>query len=263
MKFLKGLSLTFSLGVFSFVSIGLCLFYDPGLKRRRALVQWMHRFSQRLIQVLDVHFWLDFRSTQEPPPGTLFLANHVSYLDILILASQYPAVFVTSFEVKNSFFLGWLARLSGAYFVERRNRTTLKQDIKEIRQFLDSGLNVILFPEGTTSDGSTILPFKTALLEAVVNTNIEVRPLCLNYRWCDGEVVSAQHRDTLFYFGKMNLWKQLGLLLGVSEVLAEVIVLPALEGYAKSCRTLAAKASREFIASVFMPVPIQKDFYVA
>jgi len=263
MKLLKGLSLFFSLFIFSFVSLGLCIFNSPGPKRRKALVHWMHQFSQRLIQVLDVHFWLDFRSAQEPSHGTLFLANHVSYLDILILASRYPAVFVTSIEVKNSFFLGWLARLSGAYFVERRNRTTLKQDIKEIRKILDSGLNVILFPEGTTSDGSTILPFKSPLLEAIVNTNIEVRPLCLNYRWCDGEAVSAQHRDTLFYFGKMNLWKQIGLLLGVSEILAEVIVLPALESYAKSCRTLAARASREFIASVFMPIPIQKDFYVA
>lgn len=254
MRIFKALSLLFALFVYAAIAFCLCCLIPFGLNQRKALIHWMHYFSKTLLQVLDVEYWVESRNHSEHTPGTLFLANHVSYLDVLILASQFPSVFITSVEVKRSPILGLLARLSGAYFVERRNRTTLKKDISEIRELLSSGVHVILFPEGTTSDGSSVLPFKPSLLEAVVNSDIEVRPLCLNYRYCNGESVSAEHREVLFYYGQMNLWKQLSHLLGVSEVLAELIVLPPLEAKYKRCRTVVAQTTRNFISEVFSPV---------
>lgn len=254
MKFLKGISVLITLFIYFCGAISIVLLVPRSLHQRRVLIHWMHRFSQLLLQILDVEYWVDDRAQDDSVPGTLYLANHVSYLDVLILSSQFPAVFVTSVEVKQSPVLGWLARLSGAYFVERRDRSTLKKDILEIRKLLQQGLHVVLFPEGTTSDGTLILPFKGALLEAIVDTQIEVKPLCLNYRWCDGEVVTTKHQETLFYFGEMNLWKQLGALLGVTQVVAELIILPPLAGHFKKCRTVAARTSRELITAVFKPI---------
>ena len=254
MKFLKGFSVLITLIIYFCGAITFALLIPRGIHQRRMLIHWMHRFSKLLLQILDVEYWVEYKAQVDSVPGTLYVANHVSYLDVLILSSQFPAVFVTSVEVEKSPILGWLAKSSGAYFVERRDRSTLRRDIREIRELLQQGLHVVLFPEGTTSDGTHILPFKGALLEAIVNSPFEVKPLCLNYRWCDGEVVNIKHQDTLFYFGEMNLWKQLGALLGVTQVLAELIVLPPLASHFKKCRTVAARTARDLITSVFKPI---------
>src|SRR5690606_9112228 len=112
----------------------------------------------------------------------LILSNHLSYLDIFILFSEFPASFIASVdEVKEMFLLGRVTELSGGYFVERRNRSTLRADIDEIANILKLGINVVLFPEGTTSTGEGVLPFKTPLVSAAGKAGVEVLPVCIKY----------------------------------------------------------------------------------
>jgi len=94
----------------------------------------------------------------------LLISNHLSYLDILVLAAQTPAVFVAKREVKSWPVFGWFARLAGTLFVHREKRMQVAQATADLEASLDSGALVVLFPEGTSSDGQTVLPFKSALL---------------------------------------------------------------------------------------------------
>jgi|688.fasta_scaffold205303_2 1-acyl-sn-glycerol-3-phosphate acyltransferase len=252
--FFKSCALGLALVFFTFVSSVLILFIPFPTKRRLLLIYWMHRCSRLILRILDVHYWLEFRGSIEIRPGTLFLANHTSYIDVLLLSACYPSVFVTSQEVRNTPLLGWLAKASGCHFVERRNRSSLTTDIAAIREILQSGMNVVIFPEGTTSDGSGVLPFKKSLLAAAASSSVEIRPLCINYRLCEGEPVSKKEANLLFYFGEMHLGTQLKRLLSISEVLVEMVVLPALNPLDKSCRKSMAEAARAAICQVFAPV---------
>ncbi|NBT58186.1 hypothetical protein EBT16_05325 [bacterium] len=253
-RFLKAFSLLFSIFFHLLVASIFLLLLPDSPERRRLLTKWMHHCSRILLGVLDIAYWIEDRTPHAPPQGTLFLANHVSYLDALILSAQYPSVFVTSNEVRDTFLLGWLARCSGCIFVERRGLNGLKETISEIRQLLETGLNVIIFPEGTTGDGSQILPFKKSLLEAAVGLQAEVRPICINYRYCNGEPVSPQTSKLLFYYGEMKLLSQLVHLLALSEVVVELILLPPLTLAEQSCRKTLAVASRDSISRAFSPV---------
>ncbi|MEX3930174.1 lysophospholipid acyltransferase family protein, partial [Paraburkholderia sp. BR10936] len=106
----------------------------------------------------------------------LFVSNHSSYLDITVLGSQIPGSFVAKSEVGSWPFFGLLARLQRTVFVERKARASVDKQRDDIGSRLDAGDSLILFPEGTSSDGNRTLPFKTALF-AVAARRIDGRPL--------------------------------------------------------------------------------------
>lgn len=156
----------------------------------------------------------------------LILSNHLSYLDIFILFSEFPASFIASVdEVKEMFLLGRVTELSGGYFVERRNRSTLRADIDEIADILKLGINVVLFPEGTTSTGEGVLPFKTPLVSAAGKAGVEVLPVCIKYTKIDGEDIGPQNRDLVYFYGDMEFFSHVGKLLNVKRIDVEVTVL--------------------------------------
>jgi 1-acyl-sn-glycerol-3-phosphate acyltransferase len=148
---------------------------------------------------------IDVRTTgpSQLPDGraVLYVANHLSYLDILLLAAQGPRLFITSREVRQQPLLGWLARLGGSLFVERRTRATVLHDIAHISAVLQLGLPVVLFPEGTSSDGTGVLPFKSALMDAALRTGINVVPVCIKYQTVNRAPLGPTNRDYVCYYG--------------------------------------------------------------
>lgn len=136
--------------------------------------------------------------------GTLIVCNHLSYLDILVIASRLPTCFVTSNEMKETPGLGLLCKLGGCVFVERRNRENIDNEVEEIKVALQKGLCVIFFPEATSTSGETVLPFKRSLFHAAVTANTDVLPLCLNYIELNGKKVDTSNRDEIFWYGDME-----------------------------------------------------------
>ena len=90
----------------------------------------------------------------------MFISNHISYLDIIILGSEVNAVFVAKSEIRNWPIINKLCMLGKTIFVERNNPRSVKKQAGFIKENIENGLNVILFPEGTSSDGSKVLSFK-------------------------------------------------------------------------------------------------------
>jgi len=148
----------------------------------------------------------------------LFVANHTSYVDIEILGGVIDASFVAKSEVKRWPLFGWLARLQRTVFVDRRAHTTHRQRDAIVERLKEGG-RLILFPEGTSDDGSRVLPFKSALFAAVHGAHLEhpvtVQPVSVAYVTLDGMPIGRFYRPFFAWYGDMDmashLWEMVGL----------------------------------------------------
>ena len=165
-------------------------------KRLRARAVWLHRWSQFACRVLGVRV----ATRGSMPRSGLLVCNHLSYLDVLALSSIQPCVFVAKREVAGWPFFGWLARSAGTIFVDREHRFSSTAVIDLVHDAIRGGSVVVLFPEGTSSDGATVLPFKSALLESAVQLRCRVTAACIDYAIDRGSV-----SDEVCYWRDMTL----------------------------------------------------------
>jgi len=129
------------------------------------------------------------------------VSNHMSYMDIIFLSAGEPSVFVTSVEMQNTPFLGEVSDYGGSYFVERRDRTKVPGEIKDLAKILNHGMHVFVFPEGTSTNGLQLLPFKRALFAAAVEAQREVLPVCLRIESINGEEFSPKNHNRVAWYG--------------------------------------------------------------
>jgi lyso-ornithine lipid O-acyltransferase len=192
-----------------------------GCRWTRSLPCFYHRWCCRIIG-------FDVRPSGTPTPArpVLFVANHVSYTDISVLGSLIAGSFIAKAEVADWPLFGWLAKLQRSVFVDRRVRSTGMQRYAMTRR-LASGEALILFPEGTSSDGSRVLPFKTALFSAAEPSPetgpITVQPISIAYTRLDGMPLGRLYRPYFAWYGAVDLaphlWRMIGL--GTVEVTVE------------------------------------------
>ncbi len=147
-----------------------------------ARAQWLHEYAKRILPV----FGLDVAVNGPVPRSGLLVCNHLSYLDIIALASCAPMMFVAKREVKGWPVFGRFARMGGTLFVDRERRSQVGERSDEIEAALRGGALVVLFAEGTSSDGSSVLPFKSSLLESAAGGRHATVPGCLQYELDDG-----------------------------------------------------------------------------
>jgi 1-acyl-sn-glycerol-3-phosphate acyltransferase len=174
---------------------------------------WLQSSSRRVLRV----FKLEVQAVGIIPKSGLLVCNHLSYLDILVLAALAPSVFVAKQEVKGWPVLGWFVRLAGTIFVHREKRSQVEQTVREIQMALQSDLLVVLFPEGTSSGGDTVLPFKSSLLEPAVRLSHPLAAGFLQYELTDGDA-----SEEVCYWKDMTLVPHLINLLGKHAVRASV-----------------------------------------
>ena len=149
--------------------------------------------------------------TQDSP--VLILSNHASWLDIIVLSAIAPVVFVAKSEVANWPLFGWLAKLQRTIFVERERRHKTGDAARAMGERLMGGDAVVLFPEGTSSDGIRILPFRSALIGAVHHTigdsthddRVTVQPVSIAYVAYGGVPVGRALRDKVAWYGEAEL----------------------------------------------------------
>jgi 1-acyl-sn-glycerol-3-phosphate acyltransferase len=135
----------------------------------------------------------------------LFVANHCSWLDIVTLGSVLPGCFIAKGEVAKWPLIGLIAKLGRTIFVSR-NRAGVGRERNELQDRLAAGDNIILFPEGTTSDGTRILPFSTAFLALAEGKDAPwVQPVTLVYDAIDGLPVRRRDRPQISWYGDMTL----------------------------------------------------------
>jgi 1-acyl-sn-glycerol-3-phosphate acyltransferase len=153
-------------------------------KRLRARTIWLHRWCRFASRVLGIRV----TTRGSMPRAGLLVCNHLSYLDIVALSSIRPCVFVAKRDVAAWPLFGWLARAAGTIFVDRKNRIRSRAVVECVRETIKNGSVVVLFAEGTSSDGSTVLPFKSALLESAVQLHCPVATAAITYALDHGSV---------------------------------------------------------------------------
>lgn len=183
------------------------------LPLRTALPLWYHRRCTRILG-LEV----EVRGEMSTTRPTLFACNHVSYFDITVLASLVAGSFIAKAEVARWPLFGWLAKLQRSVFVERDARRTAEHR-DEIARRLEAGDDLILFAEGTSSDGNRVLPFKSALFSVAERRPrgrpLTVQPVSIAYTRLDGVPMGRYLRPFVAWYGDMDLaphmWTAVGL----------------------------------------------------
>jgi lyso-ornithine lipid O-acyltransferase len=182
-----------------------------------------------------------------PLPGTLFVTNHISWIDIPLLASALDADFVAKADILRWPILGGLARKLNPVFVARDCRRSAHAQAEAIRQRLLAGRSVILCAEGTTSVGETVLPFKSCLFEAAEAASA-IQPLAIRYCAIDGGALPPKRMrevawidDDELLSGAMRVAKQ--------PTLAQIMFLPPFPAIPN--RKLLAQASWGLVESAY------------
>jgi 1-acyl-sn-glycerol-3-phosphate acyltransferase len=191
----------------------LLLLRHAGRPPQSARSRWLQWCSRRTLRIFSVCC----TATGPRPAAGLLVCNHLSYLDVLVLVSLTPAVFVSKAEVKHWPVFGWFARLAGTLFVDRTRRSDVTRMNAAIDQALAAGNVLVLFPEGTSWNGSEVLPFKSPLLEPIVGAKHPLSVAHLRYSVTDGSVA-----NDVCYWGDMTFFPHLVRLMTRAGVAAHV-----------------------------------------
>ena len=206
------------------VSIGfltLTLLFVPlqwlALKFNWQMRDWLPiQYARGLCAVLGIRVETFGRPYRER--GVLLAANHTSYLDMPVLAAVIPVAFVAKSEVAKWPLFGTLSHLARTVFVERERRSKAGEQRDRIKERLEEGGTIVLFPEGTSSDGNRVLPFKSALLASADGMvkgpdgqlrRVVVQPVSVAYTRLHGVPMGRELRPFFAWYGDMELMPHL------------------------------------------------------
>lgn len=246
----------------AFLAVTLCLlpiFVAAGAVAtapRNAVRRLWCRFCQRLLG-------LELRYRGEPVGvcATLFVANHVSYLDIVLLGARTEATFVAKAEVERWPLFGAIGRAAGTFFIRRRRQDALVQR-NTLAARLRAGESFILFAEGTSTDGLDVLPLKTSLLSVaepwILDRPIAVQPVTLAYRRLrDGTPIDARNCHRYAWFGEAALLPHLWAVLGDEGCVVDVVFGEPTLSWAVSSRKLLGRELRAALLAPLRPTGLR------
>ena len=176
----------------------------PMTLERRAL--WLQGAARSILKTLGIEFQVE----GQPPTRGLVVANHLSYLDILIISAVMPCFFVAKMEIGGWPFFGKAARSGGTIFVDRSSLSSAMTVAEQISERLKLPVPVLLFPEGTSTDGAQLLRFHSRLIDPATTAGASITATAIRYLVDDGDV---EERELCWYGDEpflTHLWKVLG-----------------------------------------------------
>jgi len=181
--------------------------------------EWLHRTCARALRRLSI----PVEHSGDIPESGLIVANHLSYLDILALSAAAPFIFIAKKEVRSWPIFGWIAAKAGTLFVDRERRLETGKVNESVSGALRAGLRVVLFAEGTSSDGSAVLPFRPSLFEPALAAGAPITPVFISYEASSGSVAKD-----VCYWGEMKFVTHALKLFSIESVTARIIFGPTL-----------------------------------
>lgn len=145
-----------------------------------------------------------------PEDSVMFVSNHTSYLDILVLGSKIKVRFTPKIEISKWPIINFLVKMSLPVYIHRNASKSLEQK-KKIREIIEGGDSILIFPESTTNDGNEVLPFKSSMFgvaepneNAHEDEHIAIQPISIVYTHIDGEIASEHNMDKVAWYGDMK-----------------------------------------------------------
>jgi 1-acyl-sn-glycerol-3-phosphate acyltransferase len=181
---------------------------------------WIHGWCRRIVTGLGFRCEVEGRI----PLGGAVVSNHLSYLDILLYSSVQPFVMVAKTEVRGWPLLGWLTAQAGTVYVQRGGGPKTYRGVNAaMAEAYRSGLPVLFFPEGTTTDGAGVLPFRRGLFHSVLNNGVSLRTSALRY-WLENDALNrgASVAEDVCWWGEMGFSSHLFGVLGLRGLRAQI-----------------------------------------
>jgi 1-acyl-sn-glycerol-3-phosphate acyltransferase len=212
---------------------------------RHARIQW---WSQGMLRCLGMR--IEVQGTFRPG-GTLIVANHISWMDIMAIHAVCPrARFVSKADVQEWPLVNRLVDCAGTLYIRREQRRDAMRTMHEMAQALRDGHCVAVFPEGTTGDGRALLPFHANLLQAAIAVEAPVQPVALRYRDRDHAISPAVE-----FLGETTLAQSLWRIACGKGLVVSVTALDARGSAHADRRSLAARLRADLAHALGEPVP--------
>ncbi|MDN0076623.1 lysophospholipid acyltransferase family protein [Crenobacter sp. SG2303] len=215
------------------------------------------RWSAQLIRILGMKVRVLGKAPGLLAHNTLLVANHVSWLDIFALNSVTVSHFVAKRELRRWPVIGWMIKNAGTVFIDRTSRRDASRVNEQLAHSLSQGSCMAVFPEGTTTDGTDLLPFKASLFESARMAGSHVQPVALRYLDEHGRLTTLPA-----YIDKISLVRSLGRILSMPSGTVELVFGQTLQAHAEEecSRFQLAEAARAEVASglgLTPPAPAQ------
>lgn len=167
----------------------------------------------------------------------MIVSNHISWVDIFVLAASYPATFVAKSEIRQWPLIGSLCARAGTLFIERGRRSSAKHTNAAMTAAIQGGALVSIYPEGTTSDGWSLGRFHAALFQPAINASAVIQPVALRYMDRTGRYCGAPN-----YVGDTSFMESLWRITAARHIVAELNFLSPIEAGGQERRALASAA---------------------
>ena len=224
-------------------------------RKSRPQLPWL--FHRALARSLGIHVVVHGRQVRRG--GVLFVSNHLSWADIPTLGSRILAAFVAKSEVAGWGPVGWLSTLARTVYIDRDRRQATGTARNAIVERLAAGENVILFPEGTNSDGIATLPFKSSLFGAIEpiggasgdagsSGDFVIQPVTLAYTRLNGMPITRERLPDIAWIGDTALMPHLLAFMSLGKVRAEILFHPAVRAGDFADRKALAKHCHDVVA---------------
>ena len=200
------------------------------LPNRWKIITRLNRNFTLLVRlILNIKVTVSGDEGQLERGGYVIIANHVSYVDGIVLGSIFPILFVSKREVKRWPIVGQWNVLCGTIFINRKKKGLVGALIRELTQKLKQEANILLFPEGTSTDGEQMLPFQTVPLAAPLRSRSIIVPATVTYKTIDEQPVTSANRDLIYWYGDMEFVSHFWNLLALRNVEVLVTIQPKIE----------------------------------
>ena len=201
-----------------------------GLPNRWKIISRLNRNYTLLLRlILNIKVSVVGDEGQLERGGYVIIANHVSYVDGIVLGGIFPILFVSKREVKNWPVVGQWNVLCGSIFINRQRKDQVGLLVEEMTRKLKQEANILLFPEGTSTNGEKMLPFQTVPLAAPLRNRSIIVPVTITYKTIDEQPVTSANRDFVYWYGDMEFVTHFWNLLGRRSVEVLVTIQPKIE----------------------------------
>ena len=204
------------------------------IAHKRSIIKWWCVGLLRAFHIKVVTFGnLPPANTQ----GVMFVANHVSWADIHALNSLIALRFVAKSDIKNWPIFGYLVTKANTLFIDRSKRQQAGRIVETVLDSLKAGDNCCYFPEGTTSDGTHMLPFKSSVLQAAISANTHIWPVAIKYVNADGSI-----NTEMAYAGDTSMIQSMKIVIAQKNALVELHFLTPMQAAGRDRRELTDAA---------------------